>query len=75
MHALAVERMGEDVILRDLSKLHAEVLRAGAPIKEFEECACLYAQAMYDRTPDERGAMMRWRCMVVMRALLGVTLQ
>src|SRR5580692_7009150 len=55
MHALAVERMGEDVILRDLVRLYEGVLRDGAPIREFEECAILYAAEMHNRTPDKRG--------------------
>jgi hypothetical protein len=75
MHALAVEQMGEDVILRDLVRLYEGVLRDGAPILEFEECAIAYAEEMHRVNPDESGRMMRWRCMVVMRDLLGVTLQ
>jgi hypothetical protein len=75
MHVQAVERMGEDVILKDLSKLHAEILRAGAPIKEFEEFAVAYAAEMHRLTPDETGCYMRWWAMSVMRALLGATLQ
>jgi hypothetical protein len=67
--------MGEDMILRDLVRLYEGVLRDGAPIGEFEECAILYAAEMHNRTPDERGRMMRWRAMSVMRDLLGVTLQ
>jgi hypothetical protein len=39
MHCLAVERLGRDMIGEHLVKLRAEVLRAGAPIAEFEECA------------------------------------
>jgi hypothetical protein len=75
LHALAVERMGEDVILRDLVRLYAGVLRDGAPIAKFEECAIAYAEEMHRRTPDERGRYKRWWAMSVMRALLGVTLQ
>jgi hypothetical protein len=75
MHCLAVERLGRDMIGEHLVKLRAAVLRAGAPIAKFEECAIAYAEAMHDRTPDERGRMMRWVAMRYMRDLLGVTLQ
>jgi hypothetical protein len=75
IHCLAVERLGRDLIGEDIVKLHKCVLRHGAPIKEFEECAILYAQAVHDRTPDETGRYMRWWAMSVMRALLGVSLQ
>jgi hypothetical protein len=50
-------------------------VRDGAPIAEFEKCAVAYAEEMHRVTPDERGRAMAWRCMVVMRDLLGVALQ
>ena len=75
LHCLTVERLGRDLIREHLVKLHKGVLRDGASIKEFEECAILYARTVHDRTPDETGRYMRWWAMSVMRALLDVTLQ
>jgi hypothetical protein len=75
LHCLTVERVGRDLIGEDIVELHKGVLRDGAPIAEFEECAIVYAQTAHDRTPDERGRYMRWWALSVMRALLGVSLQ